>query len=82
MRPVDYAAAEYIRRTLTGKSITQGTIAGETGISLPTFGRYYRGEAPIQLGDFGAILDALGESYEDAMEEIRRLLPRYENQAD
>lgn len=75
---LDLAAAKYIRRTADDQGITQGALAAKAGIPVDTFGRYWRAQRSMTVGDLGRIFDALGVDYAEAMEEIRLIFNKDE----
>lgn len=74
MTELDVAASKYIQRAADKKGLTQTALAERAGIPLVTFGRYWRGQRSMTVGDFQSTLDALGVTYLKAISEIRKIM--------
>lgn len=79
IQDLDRAASKYIRTTADDRGITQKALADASGISVNTFGDYWRGQATITVGDLGNICAGLGVTIDEAALEIAAILEKMQS---
>ena len=72
--PLDRAVAALLRERAGRLDVTQAEIADAAGIPRSSFGRYWHGERSMTIGQVEAALAALGTTYSESQEDIRRIL--------
>ncbi|WP_295837456.1 helix-turn-helix transcriptional regulator [uncultured Microbacterium sp.] len=71
---LDHAASRYLRTRAADRGITQKELALAADIPPSTFNRYWKGTRSMSLGDLKALISALGDTLDEGLAEIERLL--------
>lgn len=77
-RPLDRAAAIYIRERAARIGITKAEIARKAGISVDSLRWYWDGNRSMTAGTFEAILAALSVNYIDARPRLQEIIKEIE----
>lgn len=74
MTPLDEAACAYMQKRAEELNLSARQVGIRANIPTSTFDRYWKGDRSMTFGDLRAVIAVFGDSTDEAMNEIERIM--------